>query len=155
MLKYDEQMSLLMAFHRDFMKLFFKNFDQLVEDNNLMDYKLNHSHYKTLMILLFHGPMNMTHVSDRLLLKKGSFTTVASKLIEIGYILKEQCEEDKRSQYIRLTEEGTRFAKAFNEAHHSYMASQFDALDEEEFEQYFEMITKLRELNDKMIAKNK
>lgn len=96
------------------------------------------THVMTIMNIKFLKSASMSTLSHRLNLEKGSFTTVANKLIKKGYITSTRSESDKRVYELSLTEKGKALAKDFGSKHRNYMAELMDELDEEKKEKFFE-----------------
>ncbi len=113
-------MSIMPSLDKSFFKEFFKE--------HTMEYDLNKSHTRTIMMLFCDGPVPMSHISQRLGLEKGSFTTVANKLISLDMVTKEKSENDKRISLISLTDKGHKFASKLKDEHHEYVQSQLDLL---------------------------
>ncbi len=61
----------------------------------------------------------ITNLSASLELTKPTLTTAVNKLIQLGLVMKEVSKEDKRVQYIRLTDKG-----------HSIGSAEMEAFDE-------------------------
>lgn len=89
---------------------------------------LGYNHIKTLLSIRYTNYQTMGDISEDTGLDKGSFTAVASKLINEGYIKKEQSQEDKRINLLLLTEKGKKFADELSAAHYSYMEGLLDKL---------------------------
>jgi len=127
-------------------KVFFRHFENTLS----LPVKLNHTHFKTLIILSFEGESPMSDISHHLNLEKGSFTTVANTLIKLGYIEKKQSLIDRRVYNIKLTTSGERFAKTFKEDHHAFVNNCLEQLTVEEQNAYLEALTTLNTLTQKI-----
>lgn len=101
----------------------------------IRNYKLpegiNTTHIMTIMTLNFLKSAPMSTLSTRLNMEKGSFTTVANKLIKNDYIISTRSEKDKRIYDLSLTEKGKALAEDFGSKHRNYMIGLMDKLDEE------------------------
>jgi len=126
--------------------VFFKNYENTLS----LPVKLNHTHFKTLIILLFEGESPMSDISHRLSLEKGSFTTVANTLVKLGYIEKRQSLIDRRVYNITLTASGEAFAKVFKKNHLEFMASCLEQLTASEQNAYLDALTTLNTLTQKL-----
>lgn len=113
--------------------------------------KLNHTHFKTMMILNFEGEKSMSVISDKVNLEKGSFTPVAHTLIELGFVEKLRDGEDKRIFSLKLTSKGQEFTREFAKNHLSYMDQKLGNLTEEEKDCYFASIEMINKLTRKML----
>ena len=107
--------------------LFFKKFLNIYP----MPHGINPTHIQTLMVLRFMGPSPMSSISQHLVLEKGSFTPVANKLIQLGYVGKERSALDKRIYHLSLTNKGITLANDYADAHHSFIKSVLGQLSDE------------------------
>lgn len=113
--------------------------------------KLNHTHFKTMMILNFEGEKSMSVISDKVNLEKGSFTSVANTLIGLGFVQKLRDSGDKRVFSLKLTNKGQQFAREFAKNHLAYMDLKLENLTEEEKNDYFSSIEIINKLTRKML----
>ncbi len=141
-----EYFSKLFSLSRDLNQLFFREFENSFE---LPD-SLNHTHIKTLMFVKFNQPSPMSTISTQLALEKGSFTTVANRLIAIGYLEKKRDKEDRRVFLLSLTEKGENFTSTFAEKHREHVKKLINLLDHSEQEQYLALVEQLLTLNSKI-----
>lgn len=88
-------------FHR-FMKLIFCHLD--IEA--VYGCGLNKTQIKTLFFLENHPGTPMSHISTKMNLEKGSFTSVVDALIEKGFVVRERDKQDRRKVLLSLTGEG-------------------------------------------------
>lgn len=109
-------------------KVYFKGY----ECGENVPAELNHTHIRTLMILKFEGESAMSAISAKLNLEKGSFTPVANKLMECGFIEKIIDEKDKRIYNLRLTKMGRDFSEEFSINHVAYINKLLECLSENE-----------------------
>jgi DNA-binding MarR family transcriptional regulator len=129
-----------------FENVFFRYFENTLS----LPVKLNHTHFKTMIVLYFEGESPMSDISHRLNLEKGSFTTVANTLIKLGYIEKKQSLLDRRVYNIKLTPSGETFAKAFKKNHHEFITTCLKKLTPEEQDAYLDALTTLNRLTQKI-----
>lgn len=127
--------------------IFFKAY----EDSLDLPVKLNHTHFKTMIILHFEGERPMSDISSKLSLEKGSFTPVANLLIKLGYIGKRQSQTDRRVYNIFLTEKGETFASKFIETHYKYMESKLSELSGEDQDAVSSAVDTLNTLLEKLV----
>lgn len=109
-------------------KVYFKGY----EFSGDFQVELNHTHIRTLMILKFEGESAMSAISAKLNLEKGSFTPVANKLMECGFIEKIVDEKDKRVCNLCLTEIGRVFSEEYSINHVAYINKLLECLTENE-----------------------
>lgn len=77
-----------------------------------------HQDYHVLYIIFDHDGEPMKYYSERLALSKSNFTKNINRLIEMGYVRREQDSEDRRILRLFVTKEGQAFIeerKAFVE----------------------------------------
>lgn len=92
--------------------------------------KLKSRHMHSIVILHFRERASMSDMSSILNIEKGSFTTVADKLITTGYVINERSAKDKRVYELSLTDKGTALAEKFVKDHRHYIADLFSTLNE-------------------------
>lgn len=125
--------------------LFFKDFMQVYEKPK----GLNPTHIITMMFLSHKGKLPMSKMSYHMGLEKGSFTTVANRLVSDGYIVKERNSEDKRVYELTLTQKGLDFTGKFKKLHVAYIQEKLNELEEEE--EFFKLVKSFNKLLNKMI----
>lgn len=135
MIQMDETFHSILSLIRMLTEIFLKNFQP---SDTLQD--LSITQIKTLMTLRCEGSSTMSHISHIIELEKGSFTPVANKLIELGYIEKVQSTEDKRKSLLQLTELGYTFTERYHEEHTKYIYNQLNKLPEAERDVYLAAI---------------
>ena len=142
----EERIESIFDLHRYIISIFIKDFEEIFE----IPEGLNFTHLKAMLILRFHGNLTMSDLSRMLVIAKGSFTPVAAKLIERGYIRKEQVAEDKRVYNLVLTDTGTELTSRFKDEHWAFMTELLDHLPPEQRSDYFEHINRLNEYHRKI-----
>ncbi len=113
-------------------ELFFKNFHRSIE----LPHSLNKTHMKTLFFVDFEGSCPMNLLSKKVNLEKGSFTPVAEKLINMGYLEKVKSPTDKRKIFLQLTPLGDELITNHRNMHLNYVRSILSKLDDNERETY-------------------
>jgi DNA-binding MarR family transcriptional regulator len=148
MIQMDENLKGIFFLNSIIEKVFFREF----VGNYQYPEGLNHTHIKTMMLLKFEGERQMSEVSDLVNLGKGSFTPVACKLIELGYIEKIRDIEDKRVFNLKLTEKGNEFACDFAKTHIKFIEKKLESLTEEEKQVYFASIELINTITKKLCS---
>ncbi|MBI9105011.1 MAG: MarR family transcriptional regulator [Spirochaetales bacterium] len=128
--------------------IFFRNFEAQFK----LPPGLNFTHVKASMILRFNRQCTMSELSALMLLEKGSFTPVATRLMEKGYIEKIQSVEDKRVYNLRLTEAGMDFTRQFGVIHRAYVRKTIEKLTSTEQVEYMDLVEKLNVLNRRLLG---
>ena len=89
------------------------------------------------------GETPITAIAERLKLSKASVTVGVNKLVELGYVNKNQSTEDKRVFHARLTEAGRQLVAAKEKALEDYASIIQTTLDREEAEQFSRLLQKI------------
>ncbi len=92
------------------------------------------------------GKPAISEVARRLNITKASVTAGVNKLVEMGYIVKTQSDEDKRVFHVSLTEAGQELVRAKYQALKAYGEFIGAALSGEEAAQFQAILTKLVKL---------
>lgn len=121
------------------------------EDNYDLPGNLNKTHLRTLLYIKFEKNPKMSLISSRMGLEKGSFTPVAQKLLELGYITKNKTDKDRRKSILLLSEKGLAAANEYEKAHIEFLEQKFSQLDEEESQKLHESLENLLTLTRKLI----
>ncbi len=121
------------------------------EDNYDLPGSLNKTHLKTLLYIKFEKNPKMSLISSRMGLEKGSFTPVAQKLLELGYITKNKTDKDRRKSILLLTEKGLAAADEYEKAHIDFLEHKFSQLDDEEIKKLHESMGNLLALTQKLM----
>jgi len=111
---------------------------------------LNKTHVHAVVFLKIHGPSPMSAVARFLGLEKGSFTPIANRLLEWGFVTREVDPEDRRRQVLRLTDPGREFAERLRERRGARFREQVDKLTKAERRQFFQALERLEGLLAKM-----
>ncbi len=133
----------ILQLKRDMSGLFFKAFFSLYS----FPEGLNPTHLQTMIYLDHNGPSSMSQISHILQLEKGSFTPVAKKLIEKGYIEKKQSEKDKRIYELNLTPKGQDLVYHFKAEHMQYIDKTLSSISRKEQTEYFTLIEQIIKIN--------
>lgn len=127
-----------------FENTFFRDYFRSVD----LPHGLNKTHFMCLFTLKYYGPSPMGFVSNALSLEKGSFTVVAKKLIEVGFIEKMSASDDKRSFIIKLTNEGDKFISKVRQQHIVYVDSKLERLTKPNLKEFNKILEKLDRITD-------
>ena len=95
------------------------------------------------------GKPAVSDVASQLNITKASVTIGVNKLMELGYVVKTQSDEDKRVFHVALTETGQELVNVKHQALKAYMEFIDAALSEEETAQFEAILTKLVKLFNK------
>lgn len=89
------------------------------------------------------GAQKQTVLADKIGCTPGAMTNISNKLVKAGYAVRKYNDDDRRHVLLDITEEGL---KVFNEAQtfgREFQTELFDALTDEEIEQYVNIQDKL------------
>lgn len=88
--------------------------------------------------------MTCKELSEKTLITKGTLTGVIDRLLEKGLLSREECENDRRSYWIRLTEAGQqKFDEAFPQ-HLEHMRTVFEQMPTGEMETLRQLLLQLK-----------
>ncbi|MDX1357469.1 MAG: MarR family transcriptional regulator [Clostridia bacterium] len=110
---------------------------------------LNRTHLRTMLFILFANNPKMSEISGNMGLEKGSFTPVAQKLLNLGYISKSKTDKDRRKSILNLTDKGKQLTTEYYNAHAKYIYDKLELLGDDQ-EKYMELLASFLELTKKM-----
>ena len=106
-------------------------------NNKLKENGLNHfspSHGAIIFSLLENEKLTMKEISKKIDRKKNTVTVLIGKLINLGYVEKRVCPNDKRVCYISLTKKGFQLEKIFFEISNELLIKTYSGLNIEDKE---------------------
>ncbi len=127
-------------------KVFFKGFEEKNPFQNI-----NYTHIKSMITLYFEGPCQMSYVSEKMGLEKGSFSAVAHRLIDLEYIKKIQDVNDKRVFIIELTDSGKSLAEKVINMHRQFIKDKIDTFSDIEKDVYYSAVKLIISMTEKLI----
>ena len=92
------------------------------------------------------GSYPMSDLSHKINLEKGSFTTVANKLMDLEYIKKTRNEVDKRVYELSLTDSGKRIAVEFATMHNKYINELLNQIDDDKKDEFFKAVKLMKDI---------
>lgn len=107
---------------------------------------LRNPHIHAVMYLKINGASPMSQVARFLGLEKGSFTPIANRLLDWGYLSRETDAADKRKILLALTDSGLEFARRVRQERSQMFAAQIGKLSPAERKQFFATMTKMEDL---------
>lgn len=107
---------------------------------------LNKSHIRTLFLVGKKKNLISSDLGKLIGLERGSVTTLVKYLMEEGYLDKVQCENDKRKQFLTLTEKGRRTVEELNVLYVREISHAFSKLDNEEIEKFIASLDTIVEI---------
>lgn len=109
-------------------------------EKNMNQHKLNLSEFGVLECLLHKGDQPVQKLAEKILVTSGTITYVIDKLQRKGYVVRQQCEKDKRIYYVSLTSAGETVIKEIFKEHERFLEELFQSLSKYEKE---DLISKL------------
>lgn len=138
----DLEMRLIFHHIPHFTSTFFREDLAIFKKHN----ELRNTHVYAIMFLKINGPSPMSKVAQFLGLEKGSFTPIANRLINWGYIVRENDSFDKRKSLLVLTDSGREFAIEVRSARSHKFSDQVEKLSSAERKQFFSSLQRLQDL---------
>ncbi|CAH1669925.1 MAG: MarR family transcriptional regulator [Chelatococcus sp.] len=83
-------------------------------------------------------------VSKRLMVSAGNVTAIVERLLASGHVTRTALPQDRRTQIVRMTEEGRSTFKAMADEHGEWIGRMFDDLDPAEIDQLMNLLGKLK-----------
>jgi DNA-binding MarR family transcriptional regulator len=102
------------------------------------------SHSRALGVLMRHGAMRLSELSDRLHIAARSTTEVVDGLQDRGLVERRPDPEDRRATLVALTDEGTRVGQAIRSSRDAGAEAYFSVLSEAERTELTGILRKLR-----------
>lgn len=101
---------------------------------------LNMSQNRILLMLKREGPLKQKDLLERMNIKPGSLSEIISKIEAGGYVVRQQCPDDKRSLELILTDAGINRAEVFEKEQRDMAAELFSELTAEEKNELFRIL---------------
>jgi DNA-binding MarR family transcriptional regulator len=114
---------------------------QMGESSGFSKLTINQIHYIDAVNDL--GKPAITQIADRLKISKASVTAGINKLVNLGFVRKNQSNEDKRVFHVSLTEEGEHLINLKYQVIKEYEEFISSALSAEEARQFEDILSKL------------
>ena len=109
----------------------------------LKNYPINATEFSVMEFLYSKGEKSIQEIRDRILLASGSATYVVDNLEKKGYVNRKISQNDKRVNYINLTEVGKKLIDDIFPIHKINTKKIFDNLTEEELVTLKEILKKI------------
>lgn len=118
-----------------------KSVDTTLKDN----FEVSLSRFDVLATLDLAGPegLNVSNVSNRLMVTEGNTTQVVKPMIEGGLVNRQSSADDARLSILALTEAGQELFEATSHAHHQTLATSFSELSQKELSVLRDILAKL------------
>lgn len=104
------------------------------------------SHGNILTVLYENGEqMALNEISRRIGRDKSTVTPLVNRLVELGYVTKEPCAEDRRITLVRLTDAGRALKPRFDEISRSIYQTAYRGFSEEEKQTFLRLLKKMNQ----------
>jgi len=117
------------------------NKEEVLSDDEFA--KLTIKQYYNLDLISRMGNPTSTELAERLGITKPSVSAIVNKLIEKGYVRKEQSEDDQRSYHLHLSEKGKSLIEAEHKIYRAFALHIRTTLESEEQEQFVQILQKI------------
>lgn len=88
--------------------------------------------------------LRVSDVAKRLNATNSYITLTSDKLVQKGYIIRERNDQDRRTVYLTLTEEGYKLVKEMDEIVYAYFNKTFGDISNEEMMQVISILQKIK-----------
>lgn len=144
---YDEKFNRLIILRAQLEQIVFKEFIKHYE----MPKGLKQVHGITMLKLKYIKSISMTELSHALNLEKAAITSIADKLVKLGYIESNRSAEDRRVYKLTLTEKGKAFADEFDAGHKEYLTKKFESFGKEKRDKMFESLVFITDMFEELL----
>jgi DNA-binding MarR family transcriptional regulator len=107
---------------------------------------ISRQHIHAVVYLRMNGPSPMSTVARFLDLEKGSFTPIANRLTQWGYVERQSDDSDRRKSLLQLTASGREFASRLHQERSRKFSSQLEKLNNQQRRQFFQALDRLEDL---------
>ena len=101
-------------------------------------------HAGLFMILFAHNSMEFKDIADTWRKSKSTLCDIASRYCDQGLLERVNCDLDKRHVYIKLTEEGMKYAKDFDEIAVEFLEKATSGLSEDQKDALREILLNMK-----------
>ncbi|NOT08666.1 MAG: MarR family transcriptional regulator [Gemmatimonadales bacterium] len=93
---------------------------------------LSLAEFAILEVLFHRGRMVLGDIQRRILVSSGGITFLVDRLAKRGFVVRQECPEDRRAKYVSLTKEGARVIRELFPSHARMLAQAMRGLSAEE-----------------------
>lgn len=120
-----------------------RSVEKLIE-KNIASSGLSLSEFMVMEVLYSkETDLPIQEIAKKVLLSSGSMTYVINQLVSRGWIKRFACEEDKRVNYVALTQEGQQKIRSAFQVHQVFIDDLFKVLNESEKQTYTQLNKKI------------
>ncbi len=96
------------------------------------EHGLSLTEFAILEALYHRGKMVLGDIQRRILVSSGGITFLVDRLADKGFVVRQECLEDRRAKYVALTREGTRLIREIFPSHARALSRAVSGLSPEE-----------------------
>ncbi len=116
---------------------------EIFDRDSIAQTGLNISDFAILEVLLHKGPLPVNTIGKKVLLTSGSMTTAANRLVQKGFIKREQDPSDGRFFHLHLTTAGRRLIRNAYDGHSRNLEKIAEVLTDSERAQLVLLLKKI------------
>ncbi|MFV5901087.1 MarR family winged helix-turn-helix transcriptional regulator [Staphylococcus gallinarum] len=115
-------------------------------DSLLQVYNLTEAKFSIMMLLTYEKDMILapSELAKKLGSKKSTITGIIRGMEKRNLIVRKSLPNDKRANYVQLTNEGSELLKRFLPINYDLVSKVFEVFNEEEKEQFYKLSNKLK-----------
>jgi DNA-binding MarR family transcriptional regulator len=107
-------------------------------------------HVEIMHVLKDEGTMHPAKIGEKLFIAKAQMTHLIDKLVELGFVKREMCSDDRRTINISLTEKGLKTLEEQDNSVLNAMNANMTALSDAELESLSNSLHNLRDVLSKL-----
>lgn len=97
-------------------------------------------------VLSVQESLKVSEIANRIGITNGAVTCMTDKLVDLGFVRRDRCEEDRRVVWLTLTEKGQQVIKKVQDSRFDYIRNIFFKLSPEDLQKSLEVFSKLNTL---------
>jgi len=103
-------------------------------------------HFEIMHVLKDEGTLHPAKIGEKLLVAKAQMTHLIDKLVDLDFVKREMCSDDRRTINLTLTEKGRKMLEEQDSLVINAMEDNMAALSEEELEVFSSSLRNLRDI---------
>lgn len=103
-------------------------------------------HFEIMHVLKDEGTLHPAKIGEKLLVAKAQMTHLVDKLVELGFVKREMCSDDRRTINLTITEKGRKVLEEQDNLVINAMEENMAALSDEELQIFSNSLRNLRDI---------
>jgi DNA-binding MarR family transcriptional regulator len=103
-------------------------------------------HFEIMRVLKEEGTLHPAKIGEKLLIAKAQMTHLIDKLVELGFVKREMCSDDRRTINITITDKGRKVLEEQDDLVINAMQENMSSLADEDLEDLSSSLRKLRDI---------